>query len=118
VQAKVDVSQLNIATMEKAREVTTTLEKITSLGKDVRNDINQIIVAMQYQDITQQKLEHIKVPLLAEASESIAGAASKTRAAGVSIPEPSEGAAMPSLQTLVREDLAPGKVRKVDVELF
>ena len=47
VQAKVDVSQLNIATMEKAREVTGTLEKITSLGKDVRNDINQIIIAKQ-----------------------------------------------------------------------
>lgn len=118
VQAKVDVSQLNIATMEKAREVTTTLEKITSLGKDVRNDINQIIVAMQYQDITQQKLEHIKVPLLAEASESIASAASKTRAAGVSLQETPTGDAGSVVHTPVREDLAPGKARKVDVELF
>jgi len=117
VQAKVDVSQLNIATMEKAREVTSTLEKITTLGKDVRNDINQIIIAMQYQDITQQKLEHIKAPLLAEASESIANAASRTLAAGLQARNSAEDASGEQ-RLVVREDLAPGKVRKVDVELF
>ena len=118
VQAKVDVSQLNIATMEKAREVTTTLEKITALGNDVRNDINQIIIAMQYQDITQQKLEHIKAPLLADASASIASAASKTRAAGVTHAGDMAMEAMGDQRIPLREDLAPGKVRKVDVELF
>jgi methyl-accepting chemotaxis protein len=117
VQAKVDVSQLNIATMEKAREVTATLEKITSLGKDVRSDINQIIIAMQYQDITQQKLEHIKAPLLAEAAASIENAASKTRAAGVI--QIAKGAMDSGEQRVrVREDLAPGKAQKIDVELF
>ena len=117
VQAKVDVSQLNIATMEKAREVTATLEKITSLGKDVRIDINQIIIAMQYQDITQQKLEHIKAPLLAEAAASIENAASKTRAAGVI--QIAKGAMDSGEQRVrVREDLAPGKAQKIDVELF
>jgi chemotaxis regulatin CheY-phosphate phosphatase CheZ len=117
VQANVDVSQLNIATMEKAREVTTTLEKVTALGKEVRNDINQIIIAMQYQDITQQKLEHIKVPLLSEASACIASAAAKTRAAGVTH---ASDRAMDAVgeQRPVREDLAPGNTRKVDVELF
>ena len=117
VQAKVDVSQLNIATMEKAREVTATLEKVTALGKEVRNDINQIIIAMQYQDITQQKLEHIKVPLLSEASACIANAAAKTRAAGVTH---AGDKAMDAVgeQRPVREDLAPGNTRKVDVELF
>jgi methyl-accepting chemotaxis protein len=114
VQAKVDVSQLNIATMEKAREVTSTLEKITTLGSDVRNDINKIIVAMQYQDITQQKLEHIKVSLLAEAADSITAVAAKTHAAGVAAASGAKEVAGGP----VREDLAPGKVRKVDVELF
>ena len=118
VQAKVDVSQLNIATMEKAREVTTTLEKITSLGKAVRTDINQIIVAMQYQDITQQKLEHIKAPLLAKAAESLADAAARTRAAGVVRAADSAPGTGDEQRIAVREDLAPGKVRKVDVELF
>ncbi len=117
VQAKVDVSQLNIATMEKAREVTATLEKVTALGKEVRNDINQIIIAMQYQDITQQKLEHIKVPLLSEASACIANAAAKTRAAGVTHAGDKVMDAVGE-QRPVREDLAPGSTRKVDVELF
>jgi len=113
VQAKVDVSQLNIATMEKAREVTGTLEKITSLGKEVRQDINQIIVAMQYQDITQQKLEQIKAPLLATAAASLADAEAKTRAAGIAPAEP-----FTATPVKLREDLVPGKTKTVDVELF
>jgi methyl-accepting chemotaxis protein len=117
VQAKVDVSQLNIATMEKAREVTGTLEKITALGNEVRHDINQIIVAMQYQDITQQKLEHVKSPLLTAAAASLAEAAAKTRAAGIThaadaIESMGEAPAKP------REELLPGKAKSVDVELF
>lgn len=115
VQAKVDVSQLNIATMEKAREVTGTLEKITALGKEVRHDINQIIVAMQYQDITQQKLEQVKAPLLASAAASFAEVAAQTQAAGIA---PIGGAA--GKRVKVREDLVPGKAKTktVDVELF
>lgn len=112
VQAKVDVSQLNIATMEKAREVTSTLEKITVLGREVRQDINQIIVAMQYQDITQQKLEHIKAPLLATAVSGLADAQSKTQAAGIAAAAPAKTAAN------VREDLVMDKKKSVDVELF
>ena len=117
VQAKVDVSQLNIATMEKAREVTGTLEKITTLGQEVRQDINQIIVAMQYQDITQQKLEHVKSPLLAAASASLAEAAAKTRAAGITHAADSVES-MGEAPARSREDLLPGKTKTVDVELF
>jgi methyl-accepting chemotaxis protein len=111
VQAKVDVSQLNIATMEKAREVTGTLEKITTLGKEVRQDINQIIVAMQYQDITQQKLEQIKAPLLAAAVAGFAEVDAKTRAAGIA-----PGVAAAAAQAARVQD--PGKSKTVDVELF
>ena len=117
VQAKVDVSQLNIATMEKAREVTGTLEKITTLGKEVRHDINQIIVAMQYQDITHQKLEHVKSPLLAAASAGIAEVAAKTRAAGISHAADAVES-MGEAPVKIREDLRPGKIKTVDVELF
>ena len=113
VQAKVDVSQLNIATMEKAREVTGTLEKITSLGKEVRQDINQIIVAMQYQDITQQKIEQVKSPLLTTAAASLADVEVKTRAAGIA-----PVAALAVAPGKVREDLVPGRSKSVDVELF
>lgn len=112
VQAKVDVSQLNIATMEKAREVTVTLEKITALGKDVRHDINQIIVAMQYQDITQQKLEHVKAPLLSGVVAGLAEAEARTTAAGIA---PAAPAAAPGKS---QEVPGAGKSRKVDVELF
>jgi hypothetical protein len=114
VQAKVDVSQLNIATMEKAREVTQTLEKITSLGKEVQRDINQIVVAMQYQDINRQKIEQVRSPLLSTAAASIAESVVRTRAAGVS--PASAGNAAGDIK--VREDLVPGRNKAVDVELF
>lgn len=112
VQAKVDVSQLNIATMEKAREVTGTLEKITVLGKEVRQDINQIIVAMQYQDITQQKLEHVKSPLLASATASLTEVEAKSRGAGIVAASSSKAAAQPG------QGGTPGQTKTVDVELF
>lgn len=111
VQAKVDVSQLNIATLEKAREVTGTLEKITTLSREVRQDINQIIVAMQYQDITQQKLEQVKAPLLATAAQSLADSDARTRAAGIT-PATAPAAA----QAARVQD--PSKSKTVDVELF
>jgi methyl-accepting chemotaxis protein len=117
VQAKVDVSQLNIATMEKAREVTGTLEKITALGNEVRHDINQIIVAMQYQDITQQKLEHVKSPLLTAAAASLAEAAARTRAAGITHAADAIES-MGEAPAKTRDDLLPGKAKSVDVELF
>lgn len=112
VQAKVDVSQLNIATMEKAREVTGTLEKITVLGKEVRQDINQIIVAMQYQDITQQKLEHVKSPLLTSATASLTEVEAKSRGAGIVAASSSKPAAQPG------QGGAQGQTKTVDVELF
>lgn len=111
VQAKVDVSQLNIATLEKAREVTVTLEKITALSREVRQDINQIIVAMQYQDITQQKLEQVKAPLLASAAASLAQHEAETRAAGIT-----PAAAAAGEQAARVQD--PNKSKTVDVELF
>lgn len=64
-QAEADVAQLNVTMMEKTGEVEQTFEHINGLGKEIRNDISKIIVAMQFQDLTQQKLERLKGPTLA-----------------------------------------------------
>ncbi len=63
-QARVDVAQLNLTMIEKTREVERTFEQINSLGKEIQGDISKIIVAMQFQDITQQRLERLKQPVL------------------------------------------------------
>jgi hypothetical protein len=59
-RAKADVSQLNVTMIEKTKEVEVSLAKINSLGQDIQQDVNNAIIAMQFQDITQQKLEYMR----------------------------------------------------------
>ena len=81
---------------------------------------------MQYQDITQQRLEHIRKPVLENAGASIAGAYERTRCEVLSNPE-----LMPVdvVQRLVetrnkdKDGAAPvqaarGATQSVDIELF
>jgi hypothetical protein len=68
---------------------------------------------MQYQDITQQKLEQVKSPLLTAAAASFNDAAAKTRAAGI---VPAATADVPPVTA--REAPVQGKTKTVDVELF
>lgn len=70
-RAKADVSQLNITMIEKSREVEAALTKINSLGKEIQRDVNNAIIAMQFQDITQQKLEHMRGTSLSEAIQNL-----------------------------------------------
>ncbi|MCC4114054.1 hypothetical protein LLG90_01685 [Aromatoleum toluclasticum] len=70
-QAKVDVAQLNLAMMDKTAEVKDAVEHINLIGNDVQVEINRIIVAMQFQDITQQKLERLHQPVLSRVIEDL-----------------------------------------------
>jgi len=65
-RAKADVSQLNVTMIEKTKEVEVSLGKINSLGQDIQQDVNNAIIAMQFQDITQQKLEHMRGSVLTD----------------------------------------------------
>ncbi|HVQ62167.1 MAG TPA: hypothetical protein VMS53_08800 [Burkholderiales bacterium] len=65
-RAKADVSQLNVTMIEKTKEVEVSLGKINSLGQDIQQDVNNAIIAMQFQDITQQKLEHMRGSILTD----------------------------------------------------
>jgi len=53
------------------QEVAETLAQIGALGNEIQKDINDIIVALQYQDITQQKLQRLKNPLLSDLMASL-----------------------------------------------
>jgi len=126
VQAKVDVSQLNITTLEKAREVTRTLEGVNSLGAEIRREINNIIIAMQYQDITQQRLEHIRKPVLQGAGASLAEAYERTRREVLDNPELMPVDVVQRLVETRNRDGAgavharagAGATQSVDIELF
>jgi len=53
---------------------------VNDLSMEIQKDINQIIVAMQFQDITRQKLERVHKPALGAAAESLALLSHETKA--------------------------------------
>jgi hypothetical protein len=77
--ARSEIDTLNAAAIEKTRQIEGTLKRINDLSVDIQKDINQIIVAMQFQDITRQKLERHK-PTLRAATESLSLLSHETQA--------------------------------------
>ncbi|HEX4780938.1 MAG TPA: hypothetical protein VH301_09310, partial [Usitatibacter sp.] len=78
--ARKEIDTLNEATIEQTRQIEKALQRINDLSVEIQKDINQIIVAMQFQDITRQKLERVHKPALGAAAESLALLSHETRA--------------------------------------
>ena len=78
-RAKADVSQLNVTMIEKTKEVEVSLARINTLGQDIQQDVNNAIVAMQFQDITQQKLEHMRGNVLTDVMKNLDVLSSETQ---------------------------------------
>ncbi|MBL0140854.1 MAG: methyl-accepting chemotaxis protein [Betaproteobacteria bacterium] len=78
--ARAEISSLNAATTEQTRKIESTLQRINALSVEIQRDINQIIVAMQFQDITRQKLERLHKPALGAAADSLSLLSHETRA--------------------------------------
>jgi methyl-accepting chemotaxis protein len=78
--ARNEIGTLNAATIEQTRQIENALQHINALSVDIQKDINQIIVAMQFQDITRQKLERLHKPALAASVESLSMLSHETRA--------------------------------------
>jgi methyl-accepting chemotaxis protein len=74
-----EIATLNAATIAQTRQIEQTLNRINDLSVEIQKDINGIIVAMQFQDITRQKLERHK-PTLGAAVESLSTLSHETRA--------------------------------------
>jgi len=78
--ARGEIDKLNAATIEQTRQIEIMLQRINDLSMEIQQDINHIIVAMQFQDITRQKLERLHKPTLGAASESLSLLSHETRA--------------------------------------
>jgi methyl-accepting chemotaxis protein len=78
--ARTEIATLNSATIEQTRQMEGTIKRINDLSVEIQKDINHIIVAMQFQDITRQKLERLHKPTLGAASESLSLLSHETRA--------------------------------------
>ena len=121
------------------QEVAETLSQIGALGNEIQKDINDIIVALQFQDITQQKLQRLKNPLLTDLMASLRVIFDETRvlsnklqgsgivdqtASGsfkvVAVPDGSVDLAPTGAPKAGNDDVGPGGRRKGDeaVEIF
>ena len=69
--AGVEGEKLGREMLFNSQEVSETLSQIGALGNEIQKDINDIIVALQFQDITQQKLQRLKSPLLTDLLASL-----------------------------------------------
>ncbi|QJR15042.1 methyl-accepting chemotaxis protein [Usitatibacter palustris] len=78
--ARSEVSALSSSTIEQTNQIETTLTRINVLSVEIQKDIDSIIVAMQFQDITRQKLEKLRQPILGAASDSLSLLSHETRA--------------------------------------
>ena len=78
--ARSEITTLNAATIEQTRQIEGTLKRINDLSVEIQQDINHIIVAMQFQDITRQKLERLHKPTLQASAESLSLLSHETRA--------------------------------------
>lgn len=123
-QTKADVAQLTITMMMKTGEVGKTLENINSLSQEIQRDINQIIIALQFQDINQQKLERLKGPVLAEVTGALQAMTKETDMLSRKLNlQVGQGAAAKSQQSLAgavgpAAALPPEKPGSDHVELF
>ena len=78
-QSRSDAVHLSGGMILKNQQVNDVLKHINSTAQEIRRDVNQLIVAMQFQDITQQKLERLRGPLLSEIIKSLGSISDETR---------------------------------------
>lgn len=78
--ARTEIATLSSATIEQTRQMEGTIQRINDLSVEIQKDINHIIVAMQFQDITRQKLERLHKPTLGATSESLSLLSHETQA--------------------------------------
>jgi hypothetical protein len=78
--AAAEVKKLNTGMLQKGGEIESTLREINLLGGEIQLNIHQIIVAMQFQDLIQQKLEKVRSTNLSSVRQSLVGLSYDTRA--------------------------------------
>jgi len=78
--AYAEIGTLNGATIEQTRQIEMTLQRINALSVDIQKDIKRIVIAMQFQDLTRQKLEQLHKPTLAASAEALSLLSHETRA--------------------------------------
>jgi chromosome segregation ATPase len=112
-----EIAQLTGATLRKSQEVNTALGDIGALGQHIQDDINKIIIELQFQDITQQKLQRLKAPMLTELASSWLSMFEETRAFNRKLSGAGEAAAeAPAMPFRVSLKSGPEQVKAVPAD--
>ena len=101
------IAELTGATLQKSQEVHAALGDIGALGERIQEDINKIIIELQFQDITQQKLQRLKQPMLTELASSWLSMFEETRAFNRKLSVTAEAAEAPATPFRVSLKSAP-----------
>lgn len=80
-QVSGEVGQLSTGMLDKNRQVAEILDRINAVGKEIERDINQVIVSMQFQDITRQKLQRLKDPVVKDVLNALNSLSQETHLA-------------------------------------
>ena len=96
----------------------TALGEIGNLGQHIQDDMNKIIIELQFQDITQQKLQRLKAPMLTELASSWLSMFEETRAFNRKLSSAGEAAAAEAPATPFRVSLksAPDQAKAAPAE--
>ena len=101
------IAELTGATLKKSQEVHAALGDIGALGERIQEDINKIIIELQFQDITQQKLQRLKQPMLTELASSWLSMFEETRAFNRKLSVTAEATEAPATPFRVSRKSAP-----------
>ena len=80
-QVSGEVSQLSVGMLDKNRQVAEILDRINAVGREIERDINQVIISMQFQDITRQKLQRLKDPVVKDVLTALNALSEETHVA-------------------------------------
>jgi len=83
--ASAEGQKLSREMLYNSQEVSETLSQIGGIGNEIQRDINEIIVALQFQDITQQKLQRLKDPMLSDLMTALRAIFDETRSLSVKL---------------------------------
>jgi len=80
-QVSGEVGQLSAGMLDKNRQVAEILDRINAVGQEIERDINQVIISMQFQDITRQKLQRLKDPVVKDVLTALNALSEETHVA-------------------------------------
>lgn len=80
-QVSGEVGQLSAGMLDKNQQVAEILDRINAVGQEIERDINQVIISMQFQDITRQKLQRLKDPVVKDVLTALNALSAETHVA-------------------------------------